>query len=383
MKYTQFLDAKPLYYDKIDLERMPRTYDSIKSRLPHPRVVHVVGTNGKGTTGRFLVNALLKSGLSVGHYTSPHILRFNERIWINGSDADDTLIESAHKWLYSLLGKEKADALSYFEYSTFLAMKVFEKCDIVVLEAGLGGEFDATNVFDKELSLFTPIGFDHQAFLGESIDEIASTKFRSMTKKAILGFQPYEESVRLFKKIGLEKECTTYLVSELLSEHDIIAIQKIAQKLSLAEYLKTNLSLAVSAMNLLKIPYSIDSFTESPMFGRLTRVDKQIVLDVGHNVLAAKAIADALEGEKFTLVYNSFRDKDIFEILRILKPIVESVEIIPVDNIRTESRTALESALKELHLPSGQFKAVEKGKKYLVFGSFSVAEAFLKIYRTI
>jgi dihydrofolate synthase/folylpolyglutamate synthase len=383
VKYTQFLDAKPLYYDKIDLERMPKTYESIKNYLPHPRVVHIVGTNGKGTTGRFLANALLKNGLNVGHYTSPHILRFNERIWINGRDADDIMIESAHKWLYSLLGKENADALSYFEYSTFLAMKVFEKCDIVVLEAGLGGEFDATNVFEKELSLFTPIGFDHQAFLGESIEEIASTKFRSMAKTAILGAQPYGEVEALYEKTGSEKNSTTLLVSGLLSENDIITIQKIAHKLSLADYLKQNLSLAVSALNVLKIPYGIDSFAESPMFGRLTRIDEQVILDVGHNTLAAKAIAGALEGEKFTLVYNSFKDKDTFEILRILKPVVQSVEIISVDNVRTESRDVLESALKELNLPYRQFRAVEKGRKYLVFGSFGVAEAFLKNYRTI
>jgi dihydrofolate synthase/folylpolyglutamate synthase len=147
--------------------------------------------------------------------------------------------------------------------------------------------------------------------------------------------------------------------------------------------LKQNLSLAVSALNVLKIPYGIDSFAESPMFGRLTRIDEQVILDVGHNTLAAKAIVGALEGEKFTLVYNSFKDKDTFEILRILKPVVQSVEIISVNNVRTESGDMLESALKELNLPYRQFRAVEKGRKYLVFGSFGVAEAFLKNYRTI
>jgi dihydrofolate synthase/folylpolyglutamate synthase len=252
-----------------------------------------------------------------------------------------------------------------------------------VLEAGLGGEFDATNVFEKELSLFTPIGFDHQAFLGESIEEIASTKFRSMAKTAILGAQPYGEVEALYEKTGSEKNSTTLLVSGLLSENDKITIQKIAHKLSLADYLKQNLSLAVSALNVLKIPYGIDSFAESPMFGRLTRIDEQVILDVGHNTLAAKAIAGALEGEKFTLVYNSFKDKDTFEILRILKPVVQSVEIISVNNVRTESGDVLESALKELNLPYRQFRAVEKGRKYLVFGSFGVAEAFLKNYRTI
>ena len=194
MKSLQdFLDNKPLYYDKIDLERMPRIYRAIKAHLPRPKIIHIVGTNGKGTTGRFLANGLLQNGFSVGHYTSPHILTFNERIWLNGENVNDGVLEAAHQKLYALLTQEQSDALSYFEYTTLLAMVVYEACDYAVLEAGLGGEFDATNVFDKELSLFTAIGQDHQAFLGDDIGSIAGTKFRSMQKSAILGRQTNPE----------------------------------------------------------------------------------------------------------------------------------------------------------------------------------------------
>ena len=86
---STFLHAKPLYYDTIDYERMPRIYAGIKSQLPYAKIIHIIGTNGKGTTGRFLATALHKKGFNVGHYTSPHIVKFNERIWKNGSDVSD------------------------------------------------------------------------------------------------------------------------------------------------------------------------------------------------------------------------------------------------------------------------------------------------------
>ncbi|MDX1295380.1 MAG: bifunctional folylpolyglutamate synthase/dihydrofolate synthase, partial [Sulfurimonadaceae bacterium] len=122
MKLSEFLDAKPLYYDEIDYDRMPRTYEAIKEHLKLPKIIHLVGTNGKGTTGRFIANALFRNGMHVGHYTSPHILTFNERIWIDGANVDDATLETAHEALFALLGQERADALSYFEYTTLLAM---------------------------------------------------------------------------------------------------------------------------------------------------------------------------------------------------------------------------------------------------------------------
>ena len=206
MNLTAYLEAKPLYYTEIDYTRMPRVYATIESALPTPKIIHLVGTNGKGSTGRFLANALLKNGLSVGHYTSPHILKFNERIWIDGEDVSDYILEQAHEKLYMILGKEMSDALTYFEYTTLLALVVFEECDLMVLEAGLGGEFDATNVCDKELSIITPIGMDHQAFLGDTIKEIASTKIRSIQKKVLLSPQVYDEVVEVAKNIAARKD---------------------------------------------------------------------------------------------------------------------------------------------------------------------------------
>ena len=139
MDLVSFLEHKPLFYDVIDYERMPKTYARIAHHFTLPQILHVVGTNGKGSTGRFLAQMLLSHGHRVGHYTSPHILCFNERIWMDGKDADDALLQENHLALHALLTPAEASALSYFEYTTLLAMLIFSKrCDYVVLEAGLG-----------------------------------------------------------------------------------------------------------------------------------------------------------------------------------------------------------------------------------------------------
>ncbi len=372
-----FLDAKPLYYDEIDLERMPRVYNLIKASLPSPKVIHVVGTNGKGTTGRFLANALLQNGLVVGHYTSPHIVKFNERIWLNGENVSDDVLEEAHQKLSSLLSKEQSDSLSYFEYTTLLAMVVYEKCDYVVLEAGLGGEFDATNVFDKTLSLFTPIDMDHQSFLGDDIASIAGTKFRSMQSAAILGRQVHSEVEKIYYEIAEERGCNAQEIDDVLSLLEQEEIHDTASEKGLAAYLQDNLLLALSALKYLGFDADVDRLAASPLFGRLSKIRENILLDVGHNVLAAEAITRTLRGQKFTLVYNSYRDKDYQNIIKTLKPILKEVELIAVDDVRIEQEAHLREVIKAQGLNVTEFATIEEDKNYLVFGSFSVAEAFL------
>ena len=373
-----FLDAKPLYYDEIDLERMPQVYNSIKASLPSPKVIHIVGTNGKGTTGRFLANALLQNGLNVGHYTSPHIINFNERIWLNGKNVGDDILEKSHQRLSGLLSKEQVDSLSYFEYTTLLAMIVYEKCDYVVLEAGLGGEFDATNVFDKVLSLFTPIDRDHQAFLGDDLASIAGTKFRSMQSAAILGRQVHSEVEKIYYEIAIEKGCKAQCIDDVLTPLEQEKVHRKAAEMGLAAYLQENLLLALSALKYLGFSADVSELASAPLFGRLSKIRENVLLDVGHNVLAAEAIAKTLKGQKFTLIYNSYRDKDYAQIIKTLKPIVEEVELITVDDVRIEQETHLREVITGEGLEVGKFAIIEEEKNYLVFGSFSVAEAFLK-----
>ncbi|MBD3809439.1 MAG: bifunctional folylpolyglutamate synthase/dihydrofolate synthase, partial [Sulfuricurvum sp.] len=114
------------------------------------------------------------------------------------------------------------------------------------------------------------------------------------------------------------------------------------------------------------------------LFGRLSRIASNITLDVGHNPLAAREIACSFEGKKIILIYNTYGDKNYREILGTLKPIIESVEIIEVSEGRIVPREDLEGALDEMGIPYCSFEAIDTNKEYLVFGSFSVAETFLK-----
>lgn len=380
MILKDYLNSKPLYYDEIDYTRMPRIYEKLKSSLTTPKTVHIIGTNGKGTTGRFLANALCSMGVKVGHYTSPHILEFNERVWLNGANATDAELEDAHIELQKLLTPFDSDSLSYFEYTTLLGMIVFKKCDFVVMEAGLGGEFDATAVFAKCLTLVTPIGHDHEAFLGSTIEQIATTKLNAIQNSAILATQNYDEVYKIADKLMAEKSLNIKKVNEFIDEKDREKIEQIAKNLSLVPYLRDNLSLSIAALNFLGLKYEIENFSSAPLFGRVTKISDNITIDVGHNTLAAQGIAEALNGKKFTLIYNSYRDKNYKEILSILKPIILNVEIIEVDNQRVEELQIIQKALDDLGIKHTIFKEIKEEQSYLVFGSFSVVEAFLRSY---
>jgi dihydrofolate synthase / folylpolyglutamate synthase len=356
---------------------MPRAWARVKEHVRLPAIIHVIGTNGKGTTGRFLASALLHAGHSVGHYTSPHILRFNERLWLNGRDADDEALQEAFERVLHWLDGETAEALSYFEFTTLMAAALYEGCDYVVMEAGLGGEHDATAVFDKALTLVTPIDYDHLAFLGDTIEAIASTKLRAMAPTAILGRQPHPEVYGIAEAIAAQNGATLLRCETLLDQDGIMALQKVTRRTQMPVYLQENLKLAIAALTWLKIPFAAESFG-APLFGRLTRVAPNVLLDVGHNVLAARAIAGELGTRKVTLVYNSYGDKDYAAILEALRDNIEAVELIRVESERAAPQAALKAALEALRIPYGAFEGIDAGKEYLVFGSFSVAEAFIK-----
>ena len=376
----KFLKEKPLYYNEIDYTRMPRVYKRIESHLPLPKIIHIVGTNGKGTTGRFLATALYNVGFKTTHYTSPHILEFNERIWCDGQNISDDDLQKAHEKLQIILTKDESDSLSYFEYTTFLAILLSKDSEFLVLEAGLGGEHDATAVFDKELSLVTVIDVDHEAFLGDTIKNIATTKLNAMQKNMILGKQKFDEVVNIAKKTATKKGTNLSLYDEFLDADDFDKIEQISKNLQLPLYLIQNLKLAISGLKFFHIKYGVDSFDNSKLFGRLTRLSKNILIDVGHNPLAASSILKALSGKKHILIYNTYRDKNYKEILTILKPIIWHVEIIEINDERIEAKDLLQTTLNSLEIKYAPFIEIKDDVDYLVFGSFSVVEQFLKVY---
>lgn len=379
--FWTFIEKKPLYYKEIDHERVHKAYALLKPKIKQPLTVHLVGTNGKGSTGRIMASLLHFSGKKVGHFSSPHILKFNERIWIEGEDISDKALELAHEKLYAILGKEMSDTLSYFEYTTLLALVAMEDLEVIVLEAGLGGEFDATNVCSKALSVITPIGLDHQDFLGNTIEEIARTKMNAIEKNFVLSLQVYDEVYAVAKDIVNEKDATIYDVSKWLKHSSQIykAVKIETEKLAWSEYLLENTLSAIYALSILDLKYKIEDIQKIKLFGRFHKFSDNIRLDVGHNLLAAQAIVKALKKEekKPVLIYNTLEDKDYESILKMFQPYIESVEIIAIDTPRALAVNLLEKSLNKLTISYKKFDKIDANKEYLVFGSFYVVESFL------
>jgi len=361
-KFEKFINSKPMSYIKIDLKRMPEAFNIVKDDFEIPKIIHIVGTNGKGTTGRFLAEIIKKNGFKVGHYTSPHILNINERFWIDGKNISNLELENSFEKLQKILPERFQNSLTYFEFTTLMNLPIFEDCDYLILEAGLGGEFDATNVFPKQISVFTPIGFDHQAFLGNTIEEISSTKFRSAGKISVLAKQKYD-------------------VLPILEKHSDSRIYQVQTKPHQA-FLKENMATAKLTAKLLGVfqtEFSFSTFT--PLSGRFEKISKNIIVDVGHNLLSAERVVEKIK-KKSILIYNSFSDKPYQEILKIFKPKISEVQIIPIFDERAVNQHTLETTLINLQIPFSYFKEIRDSDNYLVFGSFKVVETFLATYKT-
>ncbi|MFC3120195.1 bifunctional folylpolyglutamate synthase/dihydrofolate synthase [Agaribacter flavus] len=197
-QWLRFIEQNHPSEIDMGLSRTQQVLDRLCLDMSNTRVVTVAGTNGKGTTCTTIESVLQSSGLTVGRYASPHMLRFNERIVVNGEEADDADICYAFE---QVCNAQKAIPLTYFEYATLAALVCFvsAKVDVIVLEVGLGGRLDATNVLDANVAVITSIGFDHQDWLGDTLQQIAREKAGIIKPKSrvVLGFKAEEVGLSL------------------------------------------------------------------------------------------------------------------------------------------------------------------------------------------
>lgn len=380
MNLINFLNKKPLYYKKINPNFMLEVYESIKDKFAKKDIIHVVGTNGKGSTGRFLAQLLRLSGKSIGHYTSPHIFNFNERFYLDDDIVNDEKLQIAHKRIQDILDEGIKDKISYFEYATLLTIPLFENCDYVILEAGMGAEHDATNVFEKKLSLFTPIGLDHVGMLGNNIEEISTTKFISMAKNAILNDDMNSVSIEIAKEIATKKGSNIFFAKDFLDKKDFLDVIEYIQKFKLANFQYTNLSLAFSATKFLQEDVKLSDLKNLNLEGRMQKIASNIIVDVGHNKLGAEKVLENITNNDTILVYNAFLDKDIKGILKLFKGRVKRVEILDYESNRELGGEKIIKCLNELGIKWKKFKGIQDNEKYLVFGSFMLVEHFLRNY---
>lgn len=392
LSLNEVLLSKGAEYAPFDTSRAKRIYDSIVPIFGFDecfgtrcKVIHIIGTNGKGSTGRFIAMGLEQQKKSVLHFTSPHLFEFNERFfvsngWFQGDIPHDRL-ESIHQKLWAI---ESVREASYFEYATFLALVLGMEYEYLVLEAGVGGEFDSTSVIKANVSVFTLIGLDHQEMLGEHIEQIATTKLRAMSEYAILARQNHKEVEQIAREIALQKgaKCVLWEGLEEILGGQKEAFYQYAKRYKLPLFLQENLSTAMRVMAFFGMEFDFLRLGRLSLRGRCEILAKNIVLDVGHNIDGARALRAFLGKKKLNLVYNSYIEKDIEAILRELLPNIKKVLILSVENSRICPKERLIKTLEALQVAFMDFDMamMSESEEYLVFGSFSVAQEFLRQY---
>lgn len=393
------------------LERARQVLQRLNLGRLAPRVITVTGTNGKGSTCAFLASLLRSAGLRVGVYSSPHMLRYNERVLLaDGEASDEQLCEA-----FAAVEAARGDiSLTYFEMGTLAAFWLFERAalDAVVLEVGLGGRLDAVNLVDADLAVVTSIGIDHVEWLGDSRDSVAVEKagiFRA-GRPALCGDpQPPASLLARAAQIG----CTLYLrgTDFDLDEQaqawswrgrDVDGRPLVLHDLALLDLPQDNAALALQAYALLGLPWRAaalaQALQDTRIAGRLERrsIDWQgrrlsLLLDVGHNPHAAVYLAGRLarrapRGRRLA-VFGLLADKDLHGVLAPLHGLIADWAVAPLPTPRSRTADELQTALAALGARvtawSSLAQALEtqcaqagEDDEILVFGSFySVAEA--------
>ncbi len=382
-----YMQQKGQEYRKFNPNRAKNIYTKLKCALrdsayiPPKKVIQVIGTNGKGSTGRFLTLALIQHNNNVVHFTSPHIFNFNERFYKNGKIVSDNELLEAHEILQEFDFMREA---SYFEYATFLAYILSNGVDYLILEAGVGGEFDSTSVIERDMCIVSVIDFDHEEMLGNNIEAIATTKLNAMVSPSIIGFQKHNIVIQIADNIAIKNDIRLIVLdSDDILQYGVCGISYSAilhyiTKHNLATFLIENLILSLKALEILGLDCDLENLAKLDLKGRFERILDNVIIDVGHNQSAATALKNSLKDKKVILVYNSYFQKNIKNILHILQDNIIRVEILDItDNDRIVKREVLEEILESLNISYNDFKGINKEYEYLVFGSFSVVEKFM------
>jgi len=375
------------------------------------KIVLVAGTNGKGTTIRFIEQYLLSLGHTVGVYGSPHMFEYNERVRINGV----TLNDKAHVDAFSHIeSSRKGVPLTYFEFGTLAAFRLLNqaKLDFALIEVGLGGRLDATNILSHDVSVITSLGLDHTDWLGDSIDQIGYEKagiFRK-DRPAVVGLKDAPPSVfEQAKNIGVSE------VQVAGNDYEIIrgvANSKWAYKSETQYLTDLNLSLipiqniatAITTLNQLNIELEAkrvnNVIAELSLPGRMQIVASSplAMVDVAHNPHAVKYLMSCLDEDctfanikRIEVVVAMMKDKDIGETLSLIKGRVSQWHLAPlVDNPRAASPDELADVLNSLNQTEiSSYSSIEQAWNHakltqekdtllLGFGSFYTVAEILK-----
>ena len=326
------------------------------------RIIHVAGTNGKGSVSSMLASCLAASGMSVGLYTSPHLLDFRERIKTVGPKGWE-MVSKDYVQNFLEARPDEIEHLSFFEITTGLAFKWFADCkvDIAVIEVGLGGRLDSTNIIDSELSVVTSIGLDHCALLGSTREQIASEKggiFKSGAKALVWGHDAQTDPV--FEECARITGAHLHYADELINDNALEAIDFDRMDLR-GEYQRDNVRTALAALSLLGIkaaPGAIEHTAQrTGLRGRWEILSEHpnVICDIGHNpaALARNFAQLGSSGRPLTIVYGIMADKALDDIAPLMPADADYILCAPKGNRALpvqELHTRLSTLRPELRL---------------------------------
>jgi dihydrofolate synthase/folylpolyglutamate synthase len=395
----------------LGLDRVRQVLERMKTRLQCP-VLTVAGTNGKGSTCAMLESMLRAAGYRTGLYTSPHLVRYNERVRIAGVEAEDEPLSEAFAAVEAARGQTP---LTYFEFGTLAAFWVFshERIETAILEVGLGGRLDAVNVLDANCAVLTSVAIDHVDYLGADREAIGREKagiFRRGRPAVVAEPNPPRsvleavgEKLFLGKDFGYLAEQTQWTYWGPRGKRAGLAHPALRGTIQLR-----NAAAALCALDTLELPLAMQELrrglAEVALPGRFQVLPgrPQVILDVAHNVEAAKTLAQNLAASGFApetiAVCGMLRDKDIAGVLGELAPRITRWHLASLPGPRGTSAEHLEENLRKsdsrvpllkFEFPKTAFAAAleqaAEGDKIVVFGSFlTVGEvmAWLKNNKT-
>ena len=317
------------------------------------RAIHVAGTNGKGAVCAMIDACLRSGGLRACRYTSPHLVRINERFFVDGKPVDDATLERAADKTFHA-DSDTNSQLTFFEALTAVAFIAFSeaKCDYAVLETGLGGRLDATNICSPEICIITKIGLDHCDWLGDTVEKIAAEKAGIIKKGVPIVLGKNEPEV-----IAVVKARASEVGAPFFYAPDMADESEIPDGFSLeGAFNRENAVTALAALKVLK-KGSHDGLSNVVWPGRFQRVGR-FIIDGAHNPPAARALAAALRkyapfaGSVPTLIAGFCGDKDVDETLRILAPLVGKGIAVRTNNPRSLAPEELAQKMESAGIPA-------------------------------
>lgn len=370
-----FIDNSKKFGSRLELERIKKLCELLGNPQDRLKFVHIAGTNGKGSTSLYIHNALMDAGYRTGLYTSPFIYEFNERIQVNGvSIPDDKLTEimSVVAEKVKIMTEEGYEHPTEFELITAAAFLYFEKseCDVVVLEVGLGGTYDATNIIKTPvLSVITSISLDHTDYLGNTVRDVAENKC-GIIKEGVpvitYMYQP-NDALEVIKRVSKENKSTLKVATEetlIINSMSLMGSEfaycgELYHTSLVGKYQIYNAITAISAVSLLNdAGFAVSSeniknalkHAKWPARFEILSHEPLVIADGSHNADGMRAFVETAKSvldKKPVCVFGMLRDKDYDYCINKLSEITDIVVVTEVDNPRRETVENLAKCAKK------------------------------------